>query len=115
MVVGAAHIERVGALEPEHDPKLIVRTHGVLPFLVPASDLRDGVDDPACGERSATRTWGSDGPASNRRVPDVPAVSDAGSVLRYRVCRTGQATRVGGRTQRNRNAEEERPSDARCR
>lgn len=34
VVVGAAHVERVGTFEPEHDSVLVVDAHGVLAFQI---------------------------------------------------------------------------------
>ncbi len=86
VVVGAAHVERVGALEPENDPILVVHTHGVLPFQVPGKrvqpipgrylqvvELRDGIDLVQFAANDRPQVPGD--PAGGLRidaVPDVP-------------------------------------------
>lgn len=40
VVVGAAHVKRVGTFEPEHDSILVVDAHGVLAFQITAERVQ---------------------------------------------------------------------------
>ncbi len=40
VVVGAAHVERVGTFEPEHDSVLVVDAHGMPSFEIPGERVQ---------------------------------------------------------------------------